>query len=116
MHRLSRRVVLSILTAVALSLGAAAVVSAHRLSSGHVHGAGARQQAFRALLRARAHQSGFRHAHASVVGHGDSDLADQQAQYGYERSAPAQTVSGYATIAAAREAAALPSPVRRGRR
>jgi sugar lactone lactonase YvrE len=109
MHRRSRRVVVSILMAVALSLGAAAVVSAHRLSFRHVHGAAARQQAFRALLRARAHSRGFRQAHASAVGHGDSDLADEEAQYGFERTAPALTVSGQALIAAGQEAAALPA-------
>jgi hypothetical protein len=109
MHRRSRRVVVSILMAVALSLGAAAVVSAHRLSFRHVHGAAARQQAFRALLRARAHSRGFRQAHASAVGHGDSDLADEEAQYGFERTAPALTVSGQALIAAGQQAAGLPA-------
>ncbi len=107
MHRLSRRVVLSILTALALSLGAAAVVSAHRLSFRHLHGAAARQQAFRALLRARSHQRGFRQAHVSVVGHGDSDLADEQAQYAFERTAPGLSVSGQALIAAGQQAAGM---------
>jgi sugar lactone lactonase YvrE len=107
MHRLSRRVVLSILTAVALLLGTAAVVSAHRLSFGHVHGAAARQQAFRARLRARAHNSGFRRAHVSIVGHGDSALADEQAQYDFERTAPGLTVSGQALIAASQAASGL---------
>src|ERR1700760_1366496 len=107
MHRRSRRAVLSILTAVALSLGAAAVVSAHRLSFRPVHGAAARQQAFRALLRARAHRPGFRQAHGSIVGHGDSDVADEEAQYGFERTAPALTVSGQALIAAGQQAAGM---------
>jgi sugar lactone lactonase YvrE len=109
MHRRSRRVAVSILMAVALSLGAAAVVSAHRLSFRHVHGAAARQQTFRALLRARAQRRGFRQAHASAVGHGDSDLADEAAQYGFERTAPALTVSGQALIAAGQQAAGLPA-------
>jgi sugar lactone lactonase YvrE len=107
MHRLSRRVVLSILTALALSLAAAAVVSAHGLSFRHAHGAAARQQALWARLRARAHQPGFRQAHASAIGHGDSDLADEQAQYGYERTAPALSVSGQALIAASQQSAGL---------
>jgi sugar lactone lactonase YvrE len=107
MHRRSRRVVLSILTALALSLGAVTVASAHRLSFRHVHGAGARQQAFRARLRARAHKAGFRQAHASAIGHGDSDLADEQAQYGFERTAPALSVSGQALIAANQQAGGL---------
>ena len=89
MHRLSRRAVLFILTAVALSLGAAGgALAAHRVGFRHVHGAAARQQAFRALLRARAHKSGLRQAHGSIVGHGDSDLADEESQYGFERTAP----------------------------
>jgi sugar lactone lactonase YvrE len=109
MHWPSRRVVLSILTAVALSLGAAAAVSAHRLAFRHVHGAAARQQAFRALLRAQAHKRGYRQAHATGIGSGDSDIALEQAQYGFERTAPALTVSGQALIAAGQQAAALPT-------
>jgi hypothetical protein len=107
MHRRSRRVVVSILMALALPLGAAAVVSAHRLSFRHAHGAAARQQAFWARLRARAHNPGFRQAHASAVGHGDSDIANEEAQYGFERTAPALTVSGQALIAAGQQAAGL---------
>jgi len=103
----SRRVVLSIVMAAALSLGAAAVVSAHRLSFRHAHGAAARQQALWARLRARAHNPAFRQAHASAVGHGDSDLADEEAQYGFERTAPALTVSGQALIAAGQQASGL---------
>ena len=108
MHRLSRRAVLFILTAVALSLGVAGgALAAHRVGFRHVHGAAARQQAFRALLRARAHKSGLRQAHGSIVGHGDSDLADEESQYGFERTAPGLTVSGQALIAAGQQAAGL---------
>ena len=81
MHRLSRRVVLFILTAAALSLGAAGVaLAAQRVGFRHVHGAGARQQAFWRHLRAKSHRSGFRQAHASGIGAGDSGLAFEAAQ------------------------------------
>jgi sugar lactone lactonase YvrE len=109
MHRLSRRVVPFIVTAAALSLGIVGVaLAAHRVGFRHVHGAAARQQAFRALLRNKAHRSGSRHANVSVVGHGDSDLADEESQYGFERTAPALTVSGQALIAAGQQASGLP--------
>ena len=108
MHRLSRRVVLFILTAAALSLGVAGVaLAAHRVGFRHVHGAGARQQAFWKHLRAKSHHSGLRQAHVSGIGAGDSDLAFEAAQYGYERTAPALTVSGQALIAASQQAAGL---------
>ena len=108
MHLLSRRAVLFILTALALSLGVAGVaLAAHRVGFRHVHGAAARQQAFWRHLRAKSHRSGFRQAHASGVGAGDSDLAFEAAQYGYERTAPALTVSGQALIAAGQQAAGL---------
>jgi hypothetical protein len=49
-------------------------------------------------------------AAGSVNGGGEgSDLMDQQAQFGYERSAPAQSVSGAAMVAALQQAAALPT-------
>jgi len=41
-------------------------------------------------------------------GDGDDDLMDEQAQYGYERTAPAENVSGAAMVAASHQAAALP--------
>jgi sugar lactone lactonase YvrE len=109
MHRLSRRVVLFMLTAAALSLGIAGVaVAAHRVGARHVHGAAARQQAFWKVLRAQAQHGGRRaHATSPVRGDDDGDLADQQAQYGYERTAPALTVSGQALIAASQQAAGL---------
>ena len=109
MHRLSRRVVLSILTVLALSLGAAAVGSAHRLSSRHAHGALARQQALWSLLRTRAHHGRRAHALSESGGSDDSALAQQQAQYGFERTAPGLTVSGQALIAARQQAAGMQS-------
>jgi hypothetical protein len=99
---------LFILTAAALSLGVAGVaLAAHRVGFRHVHGAGARQQAFWKHLRAKSHHSGLRQAHVSGIGAGDSDLAFEAAQYGYERTAPALTVSGQALIAASQQAAGL---------
>jgi sugar lactone lactonase YvrE len=41
------------------------------------------------------------------VGHGDSDVADEAAQYSFERTAPALTVSGQALIAAGQQASGL---------
>ena len=110
MHRLSRRVVLLILAVVALSVGVTGgALAAHRVGFRHVYGAAARQQAFRALLRAQAHRSG-RSAHATsspARGLDDSDLAQAQAQYGFERTAPGSTVSGQALIAASQQASGL---------
>lgn len=107
MHGFSRRVVLSLVMAVGLSLGAAGGASAHRIAFKRPHGAAARQQALRALLRARARTQGSRHANISVAGHGDSDIGDELAQYGYERTAPALTVSGQALIGAGQQASTL---------
>ena len=63
----------------------------------NVHGAGARVQARNHLLHA---QPGSRTD--------DGDLAGQQAQYNYERTAPAFTVSGTALVSASQQAAGLP--------
>jgi sugar lactone lactonase YvrE len=66
-------------------------------------GAGARQQALKNYLT----QQG---AWASSINSGgeDDDLADQLAQFDFERTAPAFTVSGQALVDAAKQAAALP--------
>src|SRR5258708_28478013 len=57
-------------------------------------------------------EGGREQAHSSVVrgqgGSADGDLADQQAQYAAERTAPALTVSGDALLSAAQQAAAMP--------
>ncbi len=110
MHRLGWRVILACLATAALSLGAAGIASAHRARFRHVHGAAARQQAFRARLRAQAHKAAGR-ARASSLNStaGDSDLADESAEYGFERSAPAATVSGQALASAAQQAAGMGS-------
>ena len=64
-------------------------------NNGHVHGAGARQQARNSTLH-------------SSEGTPDGDLADQLAQYAYERTAPAGTVSGAALASAVQQASGLP--------
>ena len=66
------------------------------------HGAGARQQARNAYVRA--------HGGAPTATHtpNDGDLADQLAQYDAERTAPAGSLSGQALVSAQQQAAALP--------
>ena len=69
---------------------------------GGAHGAAARQQARNAYVRA---QGGIP---AATHTPDDGDLAGQAAQYAYERTAPATTVSGEALVASAQQAAQLP--------
>lgn len=109
MHRLGWRVMLACLAIAAFSLGCVGIASAHRVGFGRVHGAAARQQAFRARLRADARRAS-RSAHASSLNStpGDSDLAEESSEYGWERSAPAATVSGDALASAAQQAQGLP--------
>ena len=86
------------------SVAAVAVLSLSGVSSagaGGVHGASARQQASEQL-----HQEPGGQPTATHTGD-DSDLADQQAQYDFERTAPAATVSGQALVDAAQQAASL---------
>jgi len=68
---------------------------------GGVHGAVARQHARREYVR--------QHGGAPSPTHTpeDGDLADQQAQYDFERTAPAGIVSGQALVSAAQQAATL---------
>jgi len=66
-----------------------------------LHGAAARQQAAAATKLSGTDEGGS-------ATNGDDDLIDQQAQWGYERSAPAADVSGLAQIEALRAAADLP--------
>jgi hypothetical protein len=73
-------------------------------SSRGPQGAGARQQA--AAAYAQSHDTS---AGSYVSAGGDADLMDEQAQFGYERSAPAQDVSGAAMVAAAQQAATMPT-------
>jgi len=78
--------------ATVLSLSVTAVAS----NDNHgAKGAGARQQAHNSVVRGQG-------------GEADGDLADQQAQYASERTAPALTVSGEALLSAAQQAATLP--------
>jgi hypothetical protein len=66
------------------------------------HGAGARQQARNAFLRSQGGTATATHTPD------DGDLADQQAQYDAERTAPAGEVSGQALVSAQQQAAAMP--------
>jgi hypothetical protein len=67
-----------------------------------VHGAGSHQLARNACLRTRGGAPTNNHTPD------DGDLADQAAQYDFERTAPAASVSGQALVSAAQQAAALP--------
>lgn len=87
------------------SVAAVAVLSLTGVGSagaGGVHGAGARQQARSNFTKSQGGQPTATHTGD------DSDLADQQAQYDFERTAPADTVSGQALVAAQQRAASLP--------
>jgi hypothetical protein len=75
------------------------------LAARGVHGAAARQQARNAIVRSDAEGTTTTLSHTAD----DSDLADQQAQYDYERTAPAEAVSGPALLSATQEAASLPT-------
>jgi hypothetical protein len=67
------------------------------------HGAAARQLRLNHLLKGQGGRTTATHTPD------DGDLADQFAQYGYERSAPAAFVSGQALLNAQKQAAALPA-------
>src|SRR5579872_1211809 len=73
------------------SLSVAAIAD----NDNHARGAGARQQARNSVLR-------------SQTGTPDGDLADQQAEYASERTAPSATVSGAALSSAVQQAGTLP--------
>jgi hypothetical protein len=86
-----------------VALGAALALSGMGLAkSPGIHGAGARQQARNHYVRSLGGRASATHTAA------DADLADQLAQYDYERTAPAVTVSGEALVSAQQQAAALP--------
>jgi sugar lactone lactonase YvrE len=104
--------VVPFLAAAILALGGGSLALAHPFSR-HVRGAAARQQAFRALLR-RQYLRSLHQAHvADTTGTGlrgqppDSDVADEAAQYDFERSAPAASVSGAALASAFQQAQGL---------
>jgi sugar lactone lactonase YvrE len=77
--------------------------AAGAVAAPHTHGAAARQQAFQNLTASGGSAPTANHTP------NDGDLADQQAQYGFERSAPGTLVSGQALIDANQAAAKLPS-------
>jgi sugar lactone lactonase YvrE len=94
----------SVATVTVLSLTGVGLAGA---SGGHgpagVHGAGAREQAWQNIAKKQGGQPTADHS-----GDDDADLADEQAQYDFERTAPAGFVSGQALVAAAQQAASLP--------
>jgi hypothetical protein len=67
------------------------------------HGAAARQQALREYIRRHGGQPSPTHSAD------DGDLLGQQAQYDFERTAPAGFVSGQPLVSAAQQAATMPS-------
>ena len=85
-----------------LAVGLILTVNGTAVAGQGPHGAGGRQQAKDAYLRA--HGGGATATHTPD----DGDLADQQAQYDAERSAPSGEVSGQALVSAQQQAAALP--------
>jgi sugar lactone lactonase YvrE len=91
--------------ALVAAVAAVAVLSLTGVGSagaGGAHGASARQQTFKNDAKNRGGQPTATHTGD------DSDLADQQAQYDFQRTAPADTVSGQALVAAQQQAASLP--------
>jgi sugar lactone lactonase YvrE len=89
----------SVLSAFALLAGGAGTALAARVT----RGAAARQVTRNATVRSQGETTSVNH------GVDDSDLADQQAQYDYERTAPAPAVSGDALLSASQQAAGLPT-------
>ena len=85
-----------------LAVGMILTVNGTAVGKQGPHGAGARQQAKDAYLR--------NHGGTATATHtpDDGDLADQQAQYDAERTAPAGEVSGQALVSAQQQAAAMP--------
>jgi hypothetical protein len=85
------------------AVGALGLWGAGGALAARVHGAAARQQARNALVTSENETT------TNGDRGDDSDLADQQAQYGYERTAPAEAVSGPALLSASQQAASLPT-------
>ncbi|HEY6277082.1 MAG TPA: hypothetical protein VIX86_12195, partial [Streptosporangiaceae bacterium] len=87
----------------AVALGTALALSGMGLAkSPGVHGAGARQQAHNSYVRSHGGRA------SATNTPDDGDLAGQLAQYDYERTAPAASLSGEALVSAQQQAAALP--------
>jgi sugar lactone lactonase YvrE len=91
------------LTISAAALAASVVTVPAAYAAGNGRGAAARQQAYRQAVKAHGGQPTATHTPD------DGDLADMQAAYSLERSAPAATVSAEALIAGRAAAAALPT-------
>jgi hypothetical protein len=97
--------ILALLAAASIMLlgisGSAGAARHKRYAFKHLHGAAARQ---RAQLRALDQSGGSTSATHTPD---DGDLADQAAQYDFERSAPAGSVSGAALVTAQQQAGSL---------
>jgi hypothetical protein len=86
-----------------VALGTALALSGMGLAkSPGPHGAAARQQAHNRYVSSHSGPA------SATTSREDGNLAGQFAQYGYERTAPAATVSGEALVSAQQQAAALP--------
>ena len=92
----------SLVSAFVLAVGGGTAFAAR---TARLRGAAARQATRHAVVRADGDGTTNTASHTAD----DSDLADQQAQYDYERTAPAQAVSGDALLSASQQAAGLPS-------
>lgn len=88
----------------ALVLGVFALVASPAVAaSSGPRGAGARQQAFNQYTKTHGGKPSATHTP------NDGDLADQFSAYGFERTAPAATVSGQALLSAQAQASTLPT-------
>lgn len=101
MRRRSSRaaIVASLSAGILVPSGLAAAANGH----GNPHGAGARVQAYQAYAKSKAGLP------ARDGSDNDGDLADRQAAYAAERTAPGGSLSGQALIDAAAQARALPT-------
>jgi len=103
MLRIPWRLVCGVFLAGALCLGGGAVAlgAPHARGTSRVRGAAKRQLTFNAVIDSKGGPPTNTHTP------GDSDLADATAQYDYERTAPAATVSGQALVDAAQQASTM---------
>ena len=107
MSRLRFRLLAAIAVAALFSTAAVGTAAAGTHAR-HLRGAAQRQMRLHQILRRRA-RAAQRGAHASTKGstQAETDLADQFDEYGFERTAPAGTVSGAAMLSASQQAAGL---------
>ncbi len=105
MRVLGRVTVSAAVTTAALALSAAGTAGA---AGSHHRAAGRNLRALRRELALQAHaQTPKRAGHTTSRTADDNDLADQQDQWDFERTAPAAAVSGQALVDASQQAAGL---------